>query len=87
MSCFVAPYLEGPDGLHVEPIQLEPGSPHLLFARMREPRANPGEIWYRVTRRGLAVGFPGYYQLHELEEIVDLSHLRGPDERTQRGTA
>lgn len=86
MPVTVTPHLEGPDGLRVEPVRLRLGSPHLLFARMREPDAGVGEIWYRVTRRGLAVGFPGYYRLYELEELVDLSELQGGEE-ARRDTA
>lgn len=83
----VAPYLIGPDGLRVEPVQLRKDSAHWLFARMKEPGAQVGEIWYRVTRNGQAVGLPGYYQLHELEDLVDLSELRAPEEDTGTGTA
>jgi hypothetical protein len=83
----MAPYLLGPDGLKVEPVQLRRGDVHWLFARIVEPDAREGEVWYRVTRHGAAVGFPGYYQLHELEEIVDLAELHGPDEDAGTGTA
>ncbi|MGR6924228.1 hypothetical protein ACU635_59045 [[Actinomadura] parvosata] len=72
-------YLEGPGGLRVEPVELTAGSAHWIFARMREPNAQEGEVWYRVTTRdGQAVDVPGYYQLHELEEIVPLAELRDP---------
>ncbi|GAA4042383.1 hypothetical protein ACIBH1_08340 [Nonomuraea sp. NPDC050663] len=83
----MSPYLEGPDGLRVEPVQLKAGSLHLLMAQIREPGAQPGEVWYRITRRGMALGVPGYYQLHELEEIVNLADLHAPEEGTATGTA
>ncbi|MGW0486227.1 hypothetical protein [Nonomuraea sp. NPDC003214] len=75
-------YLVGPDGLRVEPVRLTRGSAHWLFARMREPDAREGEIWYKVTRDGHAVDVPGYYQLHELEQVVPLSELREVDDGT-----
>ncbi|MEU4574659.1 hypothetical protein [Nonomuraea sp. NPDC023979] len=80
-------YLVGPDGLRVEPVQLMRGAAHWLFARIIEPTAQEGEVWYRVTRHGQAVGFPGYYQLDQLQEIVDLSKLRGPDQSASSETA
>lgn len=79
-------YLVGPDGLRVEPVQLEHGSAHWIFARMVEPSAQPGEVWYRVTRHGAAVG-PGYFQLDQLQEIVNLSELRAPDGQADSETA
>ncbi|MFB4275711.1 hypothetical protein ACBJ59_10500 [Nonomuraea sp. MTCD27] len=72
-------YLVGPDGLRVEPVQLTPGSAHWIFARMVEPAARPGEVWYRVTRGGAAVG-GGYFQLDQLQEIVNLADLRAPEQ-------
>lgn len=72
-------YLVGPGGLRVEPVQLQHGSAHWIFARMVEPEAQPGEIWYRVTKHGAAVG-AGYFQLDQLQEIVDLAKLRAPGE-------
>ncbi|MET7335994.1 hypothetical protein [Nonomuraea sp. NPDC005650] len=80
-------YLVGPDGLRVVPVQLSPLSEHWLVARMREPQAMPGEVWYRVTRSGQAIDFPGYYQLHELQEIVDLADLREVEEDSGEATA
>ena len=71
-------YLEGPDGLRVEPVQLAHGSAHWIFARMVEPGAQVGEVWYRVTRFGAAVG-AGYYQLDQLQEIVNLAELSAPE--------
>ncbi|MET7465893.1 hypothetical protein [Nonomuraea sp. NPDC005501] len=73
----MAPYLVGPDGLRVEPVELRVDTVHWLFARMIEPAARPGEIWYRVTRHGHALGM-GYYQLDQLQELVDLAELRAP---------
>ncbi|TMR14096.1 hypothetical protein ETD86_29565 [Nonomuraea turkmeniaca] len=68
-------YLEGRNGLRVEPVELTLGSPHLIFARMREPNAQVGEVWYKVTQHGHAIDVPGYYQLHELQAIVPLAEL------------
>ncbi|MGP4102204.1 hypothetical protein [Nonomuraea sp. KM90] len=74
-------YLVRADGLRVEPVTLTAGSPHWLFARMREPDAQLGEVWYKVTApAGHAIDVPGYYQLHELQEIVDLADLREVDD-------
>lgn len=73
-------YLVGPDGLRVEPVELTYGSAHWVFAQMVDPSAQAGEVWYLVTRNGRPVGMPGYYQLHELEEIVNLGDLRAPEE-------
>lgn len=48
----MAPYLLGPDGLKVEPVQLRRGDVHWLFARIVEPDAREGEVWPKaVTRR------------------------------------
>ncbi len=70
-------YLVRADGLRVEPVELTAGSPHWIIARMREPGARLGEVWYKVTAsEGHAIDVPGYYQLHELQEIVDLADLR-----------
>ncbi|MEV1178979.1 hypothetical protein [Nonomuraea sp. NPDC049784] len=80
-------YLVGPDGLRVTPVELSPTSEHWLFARMREPNAMPGEVWYRVTKNGSAIGIPGYYQLHELQEIVSLADLREANEEAGEETA
>ncbi|MEU4229523.1 hypothetical protein AB0F17_34945 [Nonomuraea sp. NPDC026600] len=77
-------YLEGPDGLRVEPVELRAGTAHWIFAQMREPSARPGEVWYKVTRDGHAVDVPGYYQL---EEIVSLAELREVDEGAGTETA
>ncbi|TMR88043.1 hypothetical protein [Nonomuraea basaltis] len=39
---------------------------------MVNPDVQPGEVWYLVTRGGAAVGrLPGYYQLHELTELLE----------------
>lgn len=80
-------YLVGPDGLRVEPVQLTRGTAHWIFAQMVDPGARPGEIWYFVTRNGRPLGFPGYYQQHQLEEIVDLADLREPEEGADTGIA
>lgn len=79
----MADYLVGPGGLKVTPVQLGTNV-DLVLARMREPDAQPGEIWYRVTFNGMAVGLPGYYQMHELTELLDelgltLADLHDPD--------
>lgn len=82
----MADYLVGPDGLRVQPVKLRVGGADWLFARMVEPNAQLGEVWYRVTRGGAAVGV-GYYQLDELQDIVDLSQLHAPDEGAGEETA
>ncbi|NBE98928.1 hypothetical protein FE391_37590 [Nonomuraea sp. KC401] len=79
-------YLEGPDGLRVGG-QADRGSAHWLLARMREPNAQVGEVWYKVTQDGHAIDVPGYYQLHELQEIVDLAQLREVDDAAGEQTA
>lgn len=81
----MATYLEGPGGLRVQPVQLQLGDVHLLFARMSEPDAQPGEIWYKVTWRGAAVGLPPYYEMHELTILLQdlglsLADLHEPDQ-------
>ncbi|MEV0996855.1 hypothetical protein [Nonomuraea sp. NPDC050202] len=80
-------YLAGPDGLRVVPVQLSPHNEHWLLARLRETKAMPGEVWYRVTRNGQAIGFPGYYQLHELQDIVNLADLHEVEEGHGEETA
>ncbi|MGP4092915.1 hypothetical protein [Nonomuraea sp. KM90] len=71
-------YLVGPDGIRVEPVKLF--GAHLIFARMVDPEATPGEEWFRVTQRGAALG-PGYVRdVEALAELVPLAELRGPDE-------
>lgn len=73
-------YLVGPDGLRVVPVQLTDRDTSLLLARMWDPGAEPGEVWYRVTRNGMAQGVPGIYPMDVLQELVDLGELQEPDE-------
>ncbi|MEO3875272.1 hypothetical protein ABGB18_41350 [Nonomuraea sp. B12E4] len=86
-------HLEGPDGIRVQPVDVRPGNAHWLFVQMRAPDVRPGEVWYRVTRRGAAVGrVPGYYQLHELTELLEelgleLADLHEPGADADSGTA
>ncbi|MEU6721778.1 hypothetical protein ABZ897_60970 [Nonomuraea sp. NPDC046802] len=80
-------YLEGPGGLRVEPVKLTAGSAHWIFARMREPGAQQGEIWYKVTREGHAIDIPGYFQMHELQEIIPLADLRDASDAAGGQTA
>ncbi|MFI6496936.1 hypothetical protein [Nonomuraea typhae] len=80
-------YLVGPDGLKVVPVQLKVEDGTLLLARMLESTAQPGEVWYKVTRHGMALFVPGYCQLHQLQELVDLTGLREPDESADEETA
>lgn len=77
-------HLVGPGGLKVTPVQLGQNV-DLVLARMREPKAQPGEIWYKVTFNGMAVGVPGYFQMHELTELLDelgltLADLHEPEQ-------
>lgn len=75
----MARYLVGPDGIRVEPVELH-GS-HLIFARMVDPAAQEGAVWYRVTRNGAAVRMPGYVpDIEAVAELVPLAELHGPDE-------
>jgi hypothetical protein len=89
----VARYLEGPGGIRVQPVDVCPGNVHWLFVSLVNPDVQPGEVWYLVTRGGAAVGrLPGYYQLHELTELLetlglDLADLRESDAGTDTGTA
>ncbi|MGR6922538.1 hypothetical protein ACU635_50505 [[Actinomadura] parvosata] len=71
-------YLIGPHGIRVEPVRLRGAD--LIFARMVDPDAQPGEEWFRVTQRGAALG-PGYVRdVEALAELVPLAELRAPEE-------
>lgn len=88
----MARYLEGPDGLRIEPVELRPDNQHWLFARVKEPDAQVGEVWYIVTIHHRPVGMPGYFQLHELEDLLrdlgySLRDLREPEESEGTGIA
>jgi hypothetical protein len=71
-------YLVGPDGIRVEPVRLH--GAHLIFARMVDPAAAPGEEWFRVTQRGAALGAGYVRDVEALAELVPLAELRGPEE-------
>jgi hypothetical protein len=89
----MARYFAAPGGLRVQPVDVRPGNPHWIFVQMIAPDVRPGEVWYLVTKGGAAVGrLPGYYQLHELTELLEtlgfkLSDLREAGADTQSGTA
>ncbi|UBU08665.1 hypothetical protein [Nonomuraea gerenzanensis] len=81
-------YFEAPGGLRIQPVDVVPGSPHWIFVRMIAPDVQPGEVWYLVTRRGAAVGrLPGYYQLHELTDLLETLGLSLADLRETGGGA
>ncbi|WP_157253239.1 hypothetical protein [Nonomuraea typhae] len=80
-------YLVGPGGLRVEPVELGDPDSNLLLARMWDAGAQPGEVWYRVTRNGMALGVPGIYPMDVLQELLDLTELREPDESVGEETA
>ncbi|MFI6296893.1 hypothetical protein ACIBEJ_35250 [Nonomuraea sp. NPDC050790] len=80
-------YLEGPDGLRVEPVQLGNPDTNLLLARMWDAGAEPGEVWYKVTRNGMALGVPGIYPMDVLQEFVELGDLHEPEESAGEETA
>ncbi|MFI7704887.1 hypothetical protein [Nonomuraea sp. NPDC049480] len=86
-------YLEGPGGIRVHPVDVRPGNAHWIFVSMLDRDVQPGEVWYLVTRDGAAVGrVPGYYQLHELTELLEelglgLADLHEPDTGADAGTA
>lgn len=71
-------YLVGPDGIRVEPVRLY--GAHLIFARMVDPQASPGEEWFRVTQHGAALGDGYVRDVEALAELVPLAELHGPDE-------
>ncbi|WP_433444533.1 hypothetical protein [Nonomuraea sp. CA-141351] len=89
----MARYFEAPGGIRVQPVDVLPGNAHWIFVQMIMPDVRPGEVWYLVTRAGAAVGrLPGYYQLHELTELLEtlglgLADLHEPDAGKDAGTA
>ncbi|MGW6499305.1 hypothetical protein [Nonomuraea angiospora] len=84
----ISRYLEALGSIRVEPVDVRPGNVHWIFVQMISPNVRPGEVWYRVTRRGAAVGrLPGYYQLHELTELLETLELGLADLREVGGNA
>lgn len=77
-------YLEGPDGLRVEPITLD--DVHLQLAQQRHPDAEVGEGWFLITRHGRLVCY-----CRDIEEVagvlaslaIELADLHSPGEAAE----
>jgi hypothetical protein len=86
-------YFLAPGGIRIQPVDVVPSNAHWVFVRMIVPGVRPGEVWYLVTQGGAAVGrLPGYYQLHELTDLLEtlgltLADLREGGGETETGTA
>jgi hypothetical protein len=72
-------YLEGPDGLRVEAVQLT--NADIAFAQVHHRDARAGQAWFLLTRHGRLVAY-----CHDIEEVaqhVDLAQLHGPGDAAQ----
>ncbi|TYK45096.1 hypothetical protein [Actinomadura decatromicini] len=76
-------FLVGPDGVRVEPVELQPVD--VAYARRRHRDAKPGDVFFLVTRHGRLLGY--CRDIEEVAELVDLRLLHGPDDAAESGGA